>query len=117
MLIGVNFQRIPISTTLGTATGSLETILELDTASFVLSRNGKKAWMPSHWMNEMQEIDIEDHKTKIVVQKQTDFITPRGAALSKKDGKDVVYIITGGGYSFETERSVSGGKLIQVDVE
>ncbi|KAH7071821.1 hypothetical protein BKA63DRAFT_492492 [Paraphoma chrysanthemicola] len=116
-MIGASFQRIPYSTTSGKATGPLEKILDLDAASFILSRNGKKAWMSSHWLNALQEIDIINRSAKIVVQNQTDFITPTGAALGKRDGKDVVYIITGGGYSFETEESVSGGKLIRVDVE
>ncbi|KAH6622461.1 hypothetical protein C7974DRAFT_473736 [Boeremia exigua] len=116
-VIGSSLRRVPISITAGLATGPLETILFTDAASFILSRDGTKAWMSSHWINALQEVDIVNRQSKIVVQNQTDFITPTGAALGRKDGKDVVYIITGGGYSFDSEESVSGGKLIRVDVE
>ncbi|KAG9185449.1 hypothetical protein G6011_07993 [Alternaria panax] len=116
-VIGVNFQRIPISTSSGTATGPLEMILELDSASFILLRDGMKAWMSSHRINAMQEDDVVSRQEKIVVQNQIDFSTPTGAAIMKKDGKDVVHIITSRENSFETKESISGGKVIRVAVE
>ncbi|KAG4430152.1 hypothetical protein IFR05_014362 [Cadophora sp. M221] len=113
---GVSLQRIPFSTTTGEATGSPETIVSLMAHSYILSNDGTKAWMSSNSLNALQEIDIVNRRWRTVVQNQTDFITPTGAALGRKDGKDVVYIVTGGGYNFATGQSVSGGKLVRVDV-
>ncbi|KAM0123546.1 hypothetical protein ACHAO1_011271 [Botrytis cinerea] len=114
---GSSFCRIPISTTTGLATGPSETIVTLDAHSFAISSDGKKAWMSSNFINSMQEIDIEKRTARIVVQNQTDFITPTGVALGKSDGKDVLYVTTGGGLVWATMEAVTGGRLIQVNIE
>lgn len=114
---GVSLQRIPISTTTGEAIGPPETIVTLMAHSYILSKDGTKAWMSSNTLNALQEIDILNRRSRIVVQNETDFITPTGVALGRKDGKDVVYVLTGGGYNFASGQSISGGKLIRVDID
>ncbi|WQF90286.1 Putative six-bladed beta-propeller, TolB [Colletotrichum destructivum] len=114
---GSSLQRIPFSTTTGIATGPSETIVTLDAHSFAISTDGTKAWMSSNFINSLQEIDIVNRTSRIVVQNQPDFITPTGVALGTEGGKNVLYITTGGGLVWETMEAVTGGRLIQVNLE
>ncbi|KAF7916490.1 uncharacterized protein EAE98_010588 [Botrytis deweyae] len=113
---GSNLSRIPISNTTGFATGPSEIIATLDAHSFAISRDGKKAWMSSNFINALQEIDIEKRTARIVVQNQTDFITPTGVALGKSNGKNVLYVTTSGGMDWATMTAVTGARLMQVNI-
>jgi hypothetical protein len=120
-LVAGKFFKVPISLTDGKAIGPATVVYNNVTGDdFVLSKDGRKAWITTNAENTLVEVDIRSGTGRVVAgsSNNIDLATSTGVAFGRtKADSNSLYVVTTGGV--ETPFGgvgLTGGRVVRIDL-
>ena len=115
------FMKMPISRVRGTAAGPAAVVINGTTGDdFILSKDGKKAWIATNFLNTLFEVHTPGQKGRIVAggANGTDLVRATAVAFGRTWGdRNSLYVVTTGGLDSPFGgRGVTGGRVVRVDL-